>query len=193
MNRLCALTLLLCVSCSSQDFDAMQWQPKLLPYGQAAFFPRGPGMRKPPEGTLANEQPDGPGELFTGAPAYGTRYVDRLPIPLTAELLARGQHHFDIVCAACHGVLGDGHCPVAQKMLLRTPPSLIGISERARSDGQLFAAITQGYGLMPSFAGTLSIEDRWAVVAYLRALQLSQKAPLERLSRADRAALEGKP
>jgi hypothetical protein len=96
-------------------------------------------------------------------------------LPVTRELLERGRDRFAIFCAPCHGVTGDGDSDVAENMTLRKPPSIHDPSTRAFPPGRIFAAVTRGYGLMPSYAALLSIGDRWAVVAFIGALQLSQE------------------
>jgi mono/diheme cytochrome c family protein len=101
------------------------------------------------------------------------------PVRLDADLLALGRRKFDVHCATCHGVLGDGQSQVALNMSLRKPPSLH--EYRSVPDGYIFQVITRGFGLMPSYAGDLSPHERWAVVAYVRALQLSQAASLQQV------------
>jgi mono/diheme cytochrome c family protein len=110
------------------------------------------------------------------------------PVPVTAALLARGRARFDTFCAACHGVLGDGESQVALNMSMRRPPSLHQYRDVA--DGYIFRVISSGFGLMPSYAAALPVEDRWAVVAYVRALQLSQHATLDQLPPEARQRLE---
>jgi mono/diheme cytochrome c family protein len=143
-------------------------------------------MRTPPAGTVAYRSALDP-VVATGLGPDG-RPVATVPLPLTAATLARGRSRFEIICAACHGVLGDGESQVALNMSLRRPPSLHAY--RDVPDGHVFRVITHGFGLMPSYAPALSVEDRWAVVAYVRALQLSQYAKVEQLPPAAREALE---
>jgi mono/diheme cytochrome c family protein len=109
-------------------------------------------------------------------------------VPVTPELLQLGRKRYDVFCAVCHGVLGDGQGPVARNMSIRPPPSLLQIGQRP--DGFFFAAITEGYGYMPSYRPWLGDEERWAVVAYVRALQLSQGARIEQVPPDVRARLE---
>jgi len=80
------------------------------------------------------------------------------------------------VCAQCHGLRGDGNSIVAENMALRLPPNLVTLTDKPA--GHFYQAITYGYGVMPSFAGEIRVEDRWAVVAYVQALQRSQNIPL---------------
>src|SRR5690606_36884537 len=125
------------------------------------FFEDGMAMRLPPEGAV---------EL--GGPEREE------PPPLDRALLYRGQGRYEIFCAPCHGVDGYARTPIAADMTLRPPPSLQQPYVIARSDAHVYRVIRDGYGLMPSYAARLAPRDRWAVVAYLRALQLSQHVPI---------------
>jgi mono/diheme cytochrome c family protein len=159
------------------DLERMLVQPRFRAYGETPLFVDGRMMRPPPEGTVpaGDEEPTALGWLVDG------QYRDRFPLPLTMELLRLGQRRFDTTCAACHGVLGDGASPVAMHMQLRPPPPLTSPKVREMPVGRLVRIVEEGYGLMPSYAGLLSPEERWAVVAYVRALQLSQSVELEAL------------
>jgi mono/diheme cytochrome c family protein len=157
--------------------DPMQRQAKYNAYQPSDFFADGLAMRAPPEGTVPY------GGLLDPAVETGRGPDGKLlatsPVPVDLPLLARGQARFDITCAACHGVMGDGQSQVALNMSLRPPPSLH--LYRDRPDGYLYQVVTDGFGLMPSYASVLSARDRWAVVAYVRALQLSQHARADQL------------
>ncbi len=162
-------------ACTNEELQRMVEQPKSLPYTANDFFEDGRSMRTPPLGTVPRERhPTNPAlepRLANG------NYVDRNPVPLTTAMLRTGRKHFEILCAACHGLLGDGNSIVARKMSLRAPPSLHGFGDRP--DGFFFDVISQGYGVMPGYANEIPTpEDRWAVVAYVRALLLSQTARL---------------
>ncbi|MBI3182773.1 MAG: cytochrome c [Myxococcales bacterium] len=149
-------------------------QPKLEAYEESPVLAR----RAPPEGTVPRERrffaPEVRTGLQGGRPDAG--YVERNPLPISRELLEKGRRRFEVVCATCHGLVGDGQSIPARNMALRPPPSLHQLSQRP--DGYFFSVITQGFGLMPSYAADIPPEERWAVVAYLRALQLSQRAAL---------------
>jgi mono/diheme cytochrome c family protein len=164
----------------------MQRQPKLETYQPSADFPDGLAMRAPPEGTVPYHASLDPA-VETGLGADG-KPVAVSPVPVDQALLARGKSRFEVSCAACHGLLGDGDSQVALNMSLRRPPSLH--LYRDRPDGYLYQVVTRGFGLMPSYARSLSVNDRWAVVAYLRALQLSQHASVDRLPGDVRGRLE---
>jgi mono/diheme cytochrome c family protein len=167
-----ALALTACPS-----LDPMQRQPKYRAYQGSEAVPNGLAMRQPPAGTV----PFGrtiEASVETGLGPDG-RPLARLPVQPSAPLLARGRNRFTVVCAACHGLLGDGESQVALNMSLRRPPSLHAY--RDVPDGHIYRVISEGFGLMPPYASELSIEDRWAVVGYVRALQLSQHAALEQV------------
>ncbi len=166
--------------------DPMQRQQKQKPYQTSRYFDDGLAMRAPPEGTVEHG-PWLPVEVATGLGPDG-RPVKLIPVPVDAKLLARGRTRFEIICAACHGVLGDGESQVALNMSLRRPPSLHGFRDVA--DGYVFRVVSVGFGLMPSYATALSVEDRWAVVAYVRALQLSQFATIHEVPPDVRRRLE---
>ena len=147
------------------------------PYAPSPTFADGRAMRTPSPGTLAWGEETPPMRVDGG-------FVDELPYPLTRDLLARGRAEFEITCAACHGILGDGECVVATKMTLRPPPSLHIDRIRTLPVGELADVIANGYGLMPSYAAMLPApQDVWAVAAYVEALQFSQHARVAALPR----------
>lgn len=192
-----AAACLACCACEGvlpePDLERMSEQPKYLPYAPCRWFPDGRAMRPPPAGTIPHDGPTFSTAVATGRAAGVTagRDLDRVPIPVDRELLERGRARFDIHCAACHGPRGDGRSPVALAMDLRRPPSLIDPPLSDLPPGRLFRVAGEGYGLMPGYAGQLDVVERWAIVAYLGALSLSQSAPLDRLPPAERArALE---
>jgi mono/diheme cytochrome c family protein len=190
MSRaLAAAALALAASCGDTTlFDPMERQPKARPYAANAFFEDGRAMRQPPAGTVPRERIVGNPALTTGR--VGEQDVTQIPIAVTRELLQKGRTRFDIICATCHGLLGDGRSPVAANMSLRPPPNLI---ETRHVVGHVFQVVSNGYGLMPGYAPQLTIEERWAVVAYLGALQLSQSAPLALAPAQERERLQREP
>lgn len=184
--RLAVLPVLGLVLAGCPRLDPMQRQQKVKAYRPSTYWADGLGMRAPPEGTV----PHGalvPLEVSTGLGPDGLA-VGLVPIAVDAKLLARGRARFDVTCAVCHGVLGDGESQVALNMSLRRPPSLHAY--RDVPDGHIFRVISEGFGLMPSYAAELAIEDRWAIVAYVRALQLSQFATLDQVPPETRRKLE---
>jgi cytochrome c5 len=166
------LGLALASGCSTSVLQRMEAQEKFLPYSANPFFDDGRSMRPAIEGTVPRE------------------HLPGRPHPMSLALLAAGHRRFDITCATCHGLVGDGDSVVAQKMALRPPPSLHGFA--GRPDEFFYKVIAEGYGMMPPYAAEISPEERWAVVAYVRALILSQDAPLEAAPPDVRASLEGR-
>jgi hypothetical protein len=111
------------------------------------------------------------------------------PLPITLELLRRGQERFDIYCSPCHSRVGDGNGMIVRRGF-PSPPSYH--SERLRNvpDSHFYNVITEGYGLMFSYADRVEPKDRWAIAAYIRALQLSQYAPLDSITKMTRQSLK---
>jgi mono/diheme cytochrome c family protein len=179
-----ALALLL-TACPA--LDPMQRQQKVKAYQPSSFYPDGLGMRTPPAGTVPLGAA-GDEAVRTGAGPDG-KPVALSPLAPTPKLLALGRKRFDVHCAVCHGLLGDGESQVALNMSLRKPPNLH--LYRDVPDGYIYQVVWRGFGLMPSYAAELTGEERWAVVAYLRALQLSQQAAVDQLAPAARARLDG--
>ncbi len=150
-------------------------QPRYDAFAASGFFDDQLTMRQPPDGTVpfgAGASPAEPRGVVSG------EYVARVPLTLTPALLELGRERYDIVCATCHGVLGAADTPVARNMELRPPPALVTPPVVSYPAGRIYEAIREGYGFMPSYAALLSIEQRWAVVAYVKALQRSQNATL---------------
>jgi mono/diheme cytochrome c family protein len=168
--------------------ERMLEQRRANPYGASLSFIDHRVMRTPPAGTVPRET------IVDRAPfTHGVEngaYLDGFPIPLTRALILRGQDRYQIFCAACHGATGDGRSVVATKMPLVKPPTLH--SERVRSfpNGRIFRLVSEGFGMMPSYSAELGIEDRWAVVAYVRALELSQGTTHDALPEAVRREAE---
>ncbi len=123
--------------------------------------------------------------------------VDTLPLPRTKELLLRGRERFEIFCSPCHDRAGTGAGMVVRRGL-RSPPSFHTDRLRNAPIGHFFDVMTHGFGAMQGYAAQIPTRDRWAIAAYIRALQLSQYAPIDRLPQAIRARLaaipeEGRP
>jgi mono/diheme cytochrome c family protein len=174
-----------CAACTD-GFERMTTQEKFLPYTENPMFPDDRAMRTPPAGTVPREREVGDPVRTTGL--SGGKPVTSIPIGVDRALLDRGRDHFTSGCAPCHGELGDGRSGVAVNMALRPPPSLHDF--RDRPDGFFFQVITEGFGVMPSYSSELAVDDRWAVVAYVRALELSQHAPIEAVPPDESARLE---
>ncbi len=154
--------------------DNMDKQPKYKTQEDSKFYADGMAMRHPPEGTIARGQLYQDTEYYTGKDSQG-RLLGKSPVPTTMAMLKRGQRQFDIFCAPCHGRIGDGKGMVAKRGML-PPPSFHIDSLRTVGDGYIFDVITQGKGNMKPYRYQVKVEDRWAIVAYFRALQLSFNA-----------------
>ena len=175
-GRWAAIAFALLGGCvQSEAIDPMMTQPKYVAYSRNDFFVDGRAMRTPPANTIPRERIIGNLALTTGSDEKGTR-VTVIPLPLTHELLLTGQDKFNIYCAVCHGLQGDGNSLVATQMSLRPPPNLH--LRASQPVGHTYEVIANGYGLMPAYAAELTVDERWAVVAYVRALQRSQNATL---------------
>lgn len=167
-----ALASVAAIACDNrQAIQEPEWtlsrmleQRRADPYETTDAFLDGKVMRQPPRGSIPQDD-----DRDEPAP------------PVTRELLQLGRSRFNVTCATCHGITGDGESVVASKMTLRRPPSLHGARYRALSRDQLFVIVTDGYGLMPSYADMLPRSERWAVVAYVQALQLSLTASVAEL------------
>jgi len=164
---------------ATPDWSRMITQPKLLPFGATDLFDDQRAMRPVPAGAIPRAWIADPARR-TGCTADGAD-LDAAPLPVTRALLERGRERFTVACAPCHGVAGDGDSVVARNMQRRRPPSLHEPRLVALTPGALYRVIASGYGVMPSYQTLLSVDDRWAVVAYVRTLELSWTARLDAL------------
>jgi mono/diheme cytochrome c family protein len=152
----CATAALLAVSACSQS---MSQQARYQTQGPAPAWPNGAAERPLPPHAQAQD-------------ALARSEAASHPPPATPALLARGRERYDIYCTPCHGLSGDGDGSVVQRGF-PAPPSYREARLRAASGVQLFSVIGDGYGVMPPYGDVIAPTDRWAIVAYLRALQLS--------------------
>jgi len=159
--------------------ERMLEQPRVDPFAGSTFYANGMAMRAPPRGTVPRERPQGTPTVLSGLD-HGI-YASQIPLPIDQATIEHGRERFEVLCGACHGVIGDGQSVVAENMDLRKPPSLHEPRIRALAAGRLYQVIQKGYGLMPSYAARLSIAESWAVVAYVQALQLSRNAQVAAL------------
>lgn len=181
-------------------FPDMERQPKLRPQTADAFFANGMSSRLPVAGTLPRSQPvpvgsqlvypwqDSP--VMTGFVSGSTNFVELNPLPVSEELLLRGEQVFNINCAACHSKLGDGNGVPKRIGAMAVVANLHDKRIVELPDGELFNTISYGKGLMQGYAANLPVQDRWAAIAYLRALQLSRLGSLEEVPEAMRAKLK---
>lgn len=177
---LLAPTLAACDARDGFGWERMIRQPKFDAYEPAAAIGSGGVMRTPPAGTVPHDTAVLPRVVRTGFASDSTP-VERIPIPVTRALVERGRDRFQIFCAVCHGAEGDGFSAVSRNMTLRPPASLHSDVVLNASDGHLFRVATGGYGMMPGYEYQLAPLDRWAVVAYVRALERSRRARLDQL------------
>lgn len=179
----------------------MDHQPKIQPQAPTTFFSDGRGNRKPVEGTVPmgynlpnrylqvgakNSAYDTIGfanlndYLHTGR--VGEVYGDGIPVDVSDALINRGEERFNINCAICHGKTGEGNGVVQKIAGWATVANLQDDRIRQQPDGQIFNTITHGKNTMGAYGPNIAVEDRWAIVAYLRALQKSQRTNLAELS-----------
>jgi mono/diheme cytochrome c family protein len=193
-------------------FPDMDHQPKYQAQHPDPFFADGRSARKPVDGTVpmgytlpgrflqagarnGTIQPSGFANstdyLNTGR--FGDVYGDGIPVDVTPELLDRGQERFDINCAICHGQTGEGKGVVQQIANWATVANLQDDRIRQQPDGQIYNTITHGKNTMGAYGPNIAIEDRWAIVAYIRALQKSQRAALADLPAEKQQQLQQQP
>jgi len=157
----------------------MHDQPKYIPLRPTDFFADGRSARPLIEGTVARGHLDDDAAYFAAKGADG-KFVAQFPFPVTKEVIERGQNRFNIYCTPCHDFLGTGNGRVVRRGF-RHPPSYHIDRLRQAPAGYLYDVITNGFGAMPDYSAQIEARDRWAIVAYIRALQLSQNAPVSDL------------
>jgi len=165
----------------------MHDQPKYIPLRPSGFFNDGRSERPLIEGTVARGHLNEDAAFYTGKAPDGT-FLNTFPLPVTKEVVLRGQQRFNIYCSPCHDVNGTGNGMVPQRGF-RHPPSYHIDRLRQVPNGYIFDVITNGIGAMPVYAGSIQPADRWAIVSYVRALQLSQMASLNDVPPEARAQL----
>lgn len=154
----------------------MHVQPRQNPLSRSDFYSDQRSARPPVEGTIARGQLHEDTYFYTGK--IGNNPGDVMPFPVTKEVLDRGRERFNIFCAPCHSRLGDGNGFVSSRGFARKPPSFHIVRLQKAPVGYFYDVITEGFGIMPDYASQIPPQDRWNIVAYVRALQLSQNATL---------------
>lgn len=183
---LALLLLSVCLSGCEKLARNMYDQPRYKPMQESKLFPDGTSARSPVPGTLAaasgNLAGTSSGRVGAEQEELNAQLAtaERMPFPITLERLRRGRERFDIYCAPCHSPVGDGDGMVARRGFPH-PPSYHIERLRKAPDRHFFDVMTQGYGIMRSYADRVPADDRWAIVAYIRALQLSQYVRVEDL------------
>lgn len=168
----------------------MMNQPRAKPFSQSDFFSDGTNARPLPAHVVARGAIYQDDVFHTGL--LNGLLAAQLPIKLTPQLLSRGRERYDAFCAECHGRAGDGNGVVAQRGF-PAPPSYHADRLRGVPLGHFFDVMTNGYGVMASYSSQIDPQDRWAIAAYIRALQLSQNAKLEDLAANEKQELENAP
>jgi len=163
-------------------------QPRYKTFAADPFFADGASARPLPPHTVARGQADLDTEYYQGQTEDG-KLAETLPIPVTRALLDRGRERFDIYCAVCHGRTGEGNGMIVQRGF-PAPPSYHIDRLRNAPPGYLYYVISNGYGGMYPYAARVEPADRWAIVAYIRALQLSHNATLNDVPPGERPKLE---
>ena len=185
-SRSSSLALLLLGACGIAGCDNtlrqdMANQPRVNPLAPSTFFDDGRSERPILENTVAR------GSIENDS-LYEPKDSNAFPLPLTMELLQRGQERYEIFCTPCHGLQGDGQGMVAMRGM-KHPPSYHQDRLRAEPNGYYFDVVTNGFGAMYGYASQIPPRDRWAIIAYVRALQLSRNAPVGELPTALREKL----
>lgn len=170
-------------------FPDMKRQPKLRPQKPSAFFADQRDSRLPVPGTIPADALLEDSPVASGHVPGTTNFVAANPLPITAELLARGKQRFTIYCSPCHSPIGDGNGIITKYGLLKAgnfhDPRIAKMP-----DGELFNTITVGKNQMPSYAAQVSVSDRWAIIAYVRALERARLGDLNDVPAENRAALK---
>lgn len=174
MIRGCTVLLLATLALSACKREDMYTQPKNVTWSESGAFPQAARMLHPVAGTVPRDP------LPQSAPE---------PSEITADLLARGQNRYDIYCAPCHARTGDGKGMIVERGFPK-PPQLFSPKLIKAKASTLYDVITRGHGAMYGFAARVAPADRWAIIAYIRALQLSQNADVAKLPATERQALQ---
>lgn len=165
----------------------MRDQPRYEPLEASTFFADGAAMRPRVADTVARTEVNLDDQLHTGR--VNGQVADSFPFTVTMAVLERGQERYTIFCTPCHGLVGDGH-GIVTDYGMPVPTSFHDPALRDETTGYYFTVITNGTRVMPSYASRIRPEDRWAIIAYIRALQLSQNAAADQLSADDLPQLE---
>jgi mono/diheme cytochrome c family protein len=174
-GRLLGVAALACLpGCRRDMYD----QPRMKPFGRNEFFADERAMRPTVPGTVARGRLELDELLYKGT--EGGKPAERFPFPVTLDVLERGRDRFGIYCAICHGLDGSGKGMVVGHGYIQ-PASLHAERLRTAPLGHFFSVITEGFGAMADYSDRIEPRDRWAIVAYVRALQESQYAPVDEL------------
>ena len=179
-----AIAMFMTASCTQN----MATQPRYDPLEASDFFPDSSSARPLPIGTISRDYVMKTEFGETGM--IGGKPADRFPFPITAEVMRRGQQRYNIYCSPCHDYVGTGNGMAARRGFRRMPASFHTEDMRMSPPGHFFDVMTNGFGSMPPYANQIAARDRWAITAYIRALQLSQWATLDSVPEDERRRLE---
>jgi mono/diheme cytochrome c family protein len=177
MKRLLPISLVFCCMALSCDDGSMTNNGRVKPHEPVQFFADGNSSRALPEGTVSRDA------SFPGA------IPNDFPFAITRKDLARGQERYNIYCSVCHGYVGDGDGMVVRRGFTR-PPSFHTDHFRQHPPGHIVQVITNGFGAMYSYSDRVNLDDRWRIAAYIRALQLSQRADPKQLPPQDQQEIQ---
>ncbi|MBI4476223.1 MAG: cytochrome c [Acidobacteria bacterium] len=180
-----AVLTVLCLAACRQD---MHDQPKYEPLEQAEFFGDAMSARPVVAGTVARGHLHDDEHLYTGR--IRNTFANSFPFEITGDVMKRGRERYDIFCSPCHGRTGDGDGMIVRRGY-RRPPSFHDDRLRDVAVGHYFDVMTNGFGAMPEYRTQVSPHDRWAIIAYVRALQFSRRATIADVPAEDRRKLEG--
>jgi hypothetical protein len=189
LRRNVVVLIVLCgalAGCRQDMHDA----PRYEPLEASAFFPDGRGSRTLVANTVARGMLRGDDHLYTGK--IDGQLVDMFPMTVTAEVMGRGRERFNVFCAPCHGRTGQGNGMVVQRGF-RAPPSFHDDRLRNAPVGYFFDVMTHGFGAMSDYAAQVPVADRWAIAAFIRALQFSQRATVDDVPAERRPNLDAPP
>jgi mono/diheme cytochrome c family protein len=176
MRRPAAASVVVLIAFAAGCRQDMHDAPRYEALEKSDFFADGRSARPLVEGTVARGHLNDDAVLYTGK--SGGAFVALPPMPADMAMLQRGRQRYEIYCTPCHGLAGNGDGMVVRRGY-RKPVSFHDDRLRAQPAGYFFDVMTNGFGAMPDYAAQLPVRDRWAVVAYIRALQLSQHATLD--------------
>lgn len=199
LSWLALVSILLLLSGCERMLQQMYNQPRHSPLDKSKILPNGQSAQPLVSNTVAYSSGGFASPSSGRAGVAKTLIVSgdlklahgSIPFPITLALLRRGQERFNIYCAPCHSRVGDGNGMIVRRGF-PAPPSYHSKRLRNAPDSHFYNVITQGYGLMFSYADRVKPNDRWAIVAYIRALQLSQHAPLDSVTKMTRQSLENR-
>ena len=186
-RRLVAMAVVIVAVAVAGCRQDMHDTPRYEPLEASTFFADGRGSRMLVANTVARGMLREDDHLYQGK--IDGELTDIFPMPVTADVMARGQERYDVFCSPCHGQTGQGNGMVVQRGF-RAPPSYHEARLREAPSGYFFDVMTHGFGAMSDYAAQISVSDRWAIAAYIRALQRSQQATIDDVPVALRADLD---